>query len=137
MKKWEETVVKISAKSEYFSVLVLKVDHSKLWLFKPIFRHLDPESGSEFRIRIPDLVMSTISKRIQKVFIFLYLFWYRIGTNPFVPDRNRNKEERLHLLLEKLERKRTFLFVPGWTNKKEHLYLLQAKVEQKGINPSV
>jgi hypothetical protein len=30
--------------------------HSKFWLFKPIFRHLDPESGSGFQIRtwIPD-----------------------------------------------------------------------------------
>jgi hypothetical protein len=45
-------VVKISAQSEHFSVLVLKVSHSKFWLFKPIFRHRDPESGSGFRIRI-------------------------------------------------------------------------------------
>ncbi len=44
-------MVKISAQSEHFSVLVPKVSHSKFWLFKPIFRHVDPESG--FRIRIP------------------------------------------------------------------------------------
>jgi hypothetical protein len=46
-------VVKISALSEYFSVLVLKVSHSKFWLFKPIFRHLDPDSeyGSGSRIQ--------------------------------------------------------------------------------------
>ncbi len=45
-------MVKISAQSEHFSVLVLKVGHSKFWLFKPIFRHLDPDSeyGSGFRI---------------------------------------------------------------------------------------
>ncbi len=45
-------MVKISAQSEHFSVLVLKVSHSKFLLFKPIFRHLDPESGSGFQIRI-------------------------------------------------------------------------------------
>jgi hypothetical protein len=45
-------MVKISAQSEHFSVLVLKVIHSKFWLLKPIFRHLDPESGSGFRMRI-------------------------------------------------------------------------------------
>ncbi len=38
-------MVKISAQSEHFSVLVLNVSPSKFWLFKPIFRHLDPESG--------------------------------------------------------------------------------------------
>ncbi len=47
-------MVKISAQLEHFSVLVLKVSHSKFWLLKPIFRHLDPESGSGFRIRIPN-----------------------------------------------------------------------------------
>jgi hypothetical protein len=50
LKKWEENVVKISAQSEHFSVLVLKVSHSKFWIFQPIYRHLDPGSG--FRIRI-------------------------------------------------------------------------------------
>ncbi len=45
-------MVQISAQSEHFSVRVLKVSHSQFWLFKPIFRHLDPESGSGFRIRI-------------------------------------------------------------------------------------
>ncbi len=45
-------MVKISAQSELFSVLVLKVSHSKFWLFQPIFKHLDPESGSRIRIRI-------------------------------------------------------------------------------------
>jgi hypothetical protein len=48
----EETVVKISAQSEHFSVLVVKVSHSKFWLFKPIFRRLDPESGYGSPIRI-------------------------------------------------------------------------------------
>jgi hypothetical protein len=43
LKKWEENVVKISAQSEHFSVLVLKVSHSKFWLLKPIFRHPDSE----------------------------------------------------------------------------------------------
>jgi hypothetical protein len=38
-------VVKISAQSEHFYVLVLQVGHSKFWLFKPIFRHLDPDPG--------------------------------------------------------------------------------------------
>jgi hypothetical protein len=45
-------VVKISAQSEHFSVLVLKVSHSRFWLFKPIFRHLDPESGSGSRFEL-------------------------------------------------------------------------------------
>ncbi len=45
-------MVKISVQSEHFSVHVLKVSHSKFLLFKPIFRHMDPESGSGFRIRI-------------------------------------------------------------------------------------
>ncbi len=50
--KSERKLVKISAQSEPFFVLVLKVSHSKFWLFKPIFRHLNPESGSGSRIRI-------------------------------------------------------------------------------------
>jgi hypothetical protein len=41
-------VVKISAQLEHFSVLVLKVSHSIFWLFKPIFRHLDPDPDSEY-----------------------------------------------------------------------------------------
>jgi hypothetical protein len=47
-------VVKISAQSEHFSVHVLKVGHSKFWLFKPIFRHLDPDSeyGSGSRSKL-------------------------------------------------------------------------------------
>jgi hypothetical protein len=40
-------VVKISAQSEHFSVLVLKVSHSKFWLFKPIFRHLGPNTDPD------------------------------------------------------------------------------------------
>jgi hypothetical protein len=56
LKKWEGTAVKISAQLEHFSVLVLKVkntvSHSKFWLFKPIFRHLDPESGSGSRFKL-------------------------------------------------------------------------------------
>jgi hypothetical protein len=40
-------VVNISAQSEHFSVLVLKVSHSKFWLLKPIFRHLDPDPDSD------------------------------------------------------------------------------------------
>ncbi len=56
LKKWEGTAVKISAQFEHFSVLVLKVkttvSHSKFRLFKPIFIHLDPESGSGFRIQV-------------------------------------------------------------------------------------
>ncbi len=44
-------MVKISAQFEHISVLILKVSHSKFWLFQPIFRHLDPgsEYGSEYR----------------------------------------------------------------------------------------
>ncbi len=87
--------------------------------------------------------MSTISKWIHKVFVFLDSFRYRIRTNPFAPGRNW-KERNLSLFSrEKLERKgqnwkeRTFLFAPEWKwNKREHFYLLQAKVERKGINPS-
>jgi hypothetical protein len=45
-------VVKISSQLEHFSVLVLKVSHSIFWLFKPIFRHLDPESGSGSRLKL-------------------------------------------------------------------------------------
>jgi hypothetical protein len=52
LKKGEETVVKISAQSEHFSVLVLKFIVN--FGFLNLFRHLDPESGSGFRIRIPD-----------------------------------------------------------------------------------
>ncbi len=46
-------MVKISAQSEHFSVLVLKVNDSKFCLFKPMFRHLDPDSeyGSGSRIQ--------------------------------------------------------------------------------------
>jgi hypothetical protein len=45
-------VVKILAQSEHFSVFVLKVSHSKFWLFKPIFRDLDPDPDSEYGSRI-------------------------------------------------------------------------------------
>ncbi len=43
-------MVKISAQSEHFSVLV----HSKFELFKPFFRHLDPysEYGSGSRPKL-------------------------------------------------------------------------------------
>jgi hypothetical protein len=40
--------VTISAQSEHFSVLALKVSHSKFCLFQPIFRHLDPDPDSEY-----------------------------------------------------------------------------------------
>jgi hypothetical protein len=95
--------------------------------------------------------MSTISKRIHKVFVFLDPIQYRIGTNPFVPGRNWNEKEHFYLLLEKLERKEMFLFTPRTKldrrnvyiysrmkmEQKEHFFLLQAKVEGKRINLSV
>ncbi len=40
-----------SAKN-FHSVLVLKVSHSKFWLFKPIFRHPDSEYGSGSRLKL-------------------------------------------------------------------------------------
>ncbi len=46
-KNWDETVVKISAQPEHFYVLILKVSHSKFWLFQPIFRHLDPNTDPD------------------------------------------------------------------------------------------
>ncbi len=62
-------MVKFSAQSEHFSALVRKVSHSKFRLFKPIFRHLDPESGSGFliRIRIPDTALYLLSFRVNKL----------------------------------------------------------------------
>ncbi len=56
MKKWEETVVKISAQSEHFSVLVLKVivNFGFLNLFLDIWiQNPDPDSeyGSGSRIQ--------------------------------------------------------------------------------------
>jgi hypothetical protein len=59
-------VVKISAQSEHFSVLVLQVSHRKFWLFKPIFRHLDPDSGSRPRLNADP----TGSETLQLDFFF-------------------------------------------------------------------
>ncbi len=59
------------------------------------------------------LAMSTISKRIHKVFVFLDSFRYRIGTNPFAPGRNWNEKERFYSLQEKFERKKQFYLLPG------------------------
>ncbi len=44
-------MVKISAQSEHFSVLILKVSHGKFWLLKPIFIST---SGSRIRSQIPN-----------------------------------------------------------------------------------
>jgi hypothetical protein len=65
-------------------------------------------------------------ERIHKVFVFLDLFRYQIGTNLFAPGRNWNEKERFYSLQEKLEQKGTFLFTPkDKIGTKKRLYLLQ------------
>ncbi len=65
-------MVKISAQSGHFSVLVLKV--SKFWLFKPNFRHLDPDSeyGSGSRPKLNADLIGSGSETL--IFNSLYCF---------------------------------------------------------------
>ncbi len=72
-------MVKISAQSKHFSVLVLKVSHSKFWLFKPIFRHLDPDSEYGSRSRSKLNVDPSRSKT-------LVLAWYFAGKSSFYEE---------------------------------------------------
>ncbi len=70
--------------------------------------------------------MSTISKRIHKVFVFLDSIRYPIGTNPFAPGRNWNEKERFYSLQEKFERKKnSSICSQDKIGTKEHFYLLQ------------